>query len=194
MGKRFTTILAAFVMFIVFASTVQAHSTMTSSDPEEGSVAEGEISSISMTFDTDIQQEEDIYVENEEGERIDAEEISIENDTVEASLSETLSSGNYTAYWEVYGADGHLVDGQFEFSVEAAAADDNAEENSEASEAGDDSGAAENEDSETNEEEVGSAGADDDNSGGMSGGVIALVVGLAVVAIAAIVFFARKRA
>lgn len=192
MSKRLTTILAVFTMFILFGSTVQAHSAMTSSDPEEGSTAEGEISTVSMTFDTDIEKEENVYLENEDGERIDGEEINVEGDTVEVSFSEPLNSGDYTAYWEVYGADGHLVDGEFEFSVGEGTEDEGAEEQAAEDNGNTDQNESKSETRDTNEEEA--AGSGDGNSGGMSGSVISLIIGLAAVAIAAIIFFSRKRA
>lgn len=183
------------MMSIVFGSVAEAHSTMVSSDPEDGSTVEEEVSSVTMTFDTEIQQEEEIYLENTEGERIDYEEVTVEGDTVEVSFSEPLASGDYTAVWEVYGADGHVINGEFGFSVAEGAADGSEEESEETAEEQTEEEQPEEQTDEVPAEESEGAVEDAavDDGSGMSGGVIALIAGLAVVVIAMIIIFARKR-
>ncbi|WP_246206694.1 copper resistance CopC family protein [Virgibacillus ihumii] len=204
------TVISAFVFMFIFSSAaVQAHSVVVSSNPEEGSTVTDEITSITMTFNTTIEQEQDVYLENENGERIESQEISIEGDTVTASFAEPLESSDYTVFFEVFGADGHLVEGQFAFSVdtgnegqEETAEDSGTDANSETG-GSDDSAASGNDtksdsgESSQEEADAGTASAEatgDDGSGGISGGVIAMIIALAVIAIAIVIFLARKRA
>ncbi|UJL45748.1 copper resistance protein CopC [Virgibacillus sp. NKC19-16] len=214
------TAISAFVFLFIFSSaTVHAHSVVVSSDPEEGSTATGEISSISMTFNTDIQEEQDLYLEGENGERIGAQEISIEGDTVSATFADPLKSGDYTVFWEVYGADGHLVNGQLGFSVGAGSSEgqEQASEGSDAvnkSGSSDESATGNEEDADSNDssqegalsdsgessqkeadaETASAETAGDDGSSGISGGFIAMIIVLALIAIAMVIFLARKRA
>ncbi|WP_411843816.1 copper resistance protein CopC [Salinicoccus sp. HZC-1] len=194
MGKRFTVFLAVLMMSMVFGGVAEAHSSMVSSDPEAGSTAEGEVSTLTMTFDTDIQQEEEIYLENTEGERIDYEDITVEGETVEVSFSEPLVSGDYTVVWELYGADGHVVNGDFEFTVAGAESGGSEEATEEATEepTAEESEAASEE--ETGESEgLATEDAAVDDEGGMSGAVVALIVVLGVIVAVMIVLFARRR-
>lgn len=191
MGKRLMVFLTVFMMSITFGGVVQAHSVMVSSDPEEGSTAEGEVSTVTMTFDTEIKQEEEIYLENTEGERIDYEDVTVEGEMVEVSFSEPLASGDYTVVWELYGADGHLVNGDFGFSVAGGDEAGDSEESTEEQTAEESEEASEEETDES--EEVATEDAAVDESGGMSGGVIAVIVGLVIIGIAMIIFFSRRR-
>lgn len=163
------------VLSVLLAGQALAHSVVVSSDPEDGSTVEGEVSIVSMTYDSSIQQEEEIYIEDADGERIDPEEVTIEDDTVEASLPDPLESGDYTIVWEVYGADGHLVDGEIEFTVDAEA-----------------SGAEESEDStETDEASAASNGAEE--GGGMAISTIVTILLAAAVVIGIIIYMTRRR-
>lgn len=195
MNKRLMVLLTAFMVSIVFGSVAEAHSSMVSSDPEDGSTAEGEVSDVTMTFDTDIQQEEEIYLENADGERVEPEAVNIDGDTVEVTFSEPLAAAEYNVVWELYGADGHLVNGDFGFTVAEGAADGSEEESEETAEEQTEEEQPEEQTDEVPAEE--SEGAVEDaaveDGGGMSGGVIALIAGLAVVVIAMIIIFARKR-
>lgn len=174
MTKYISVIIIALSLSFLLVGKVQAHSVVVSSDPEDGETVEDAINSVTMTFDTNIEQEEDIYLENSEGDRVDPEDVTIENDTVEVALPEALNAGDYTIFWEVYGADGHLVNGEIEFSVDAEATDETTSE----------------EPADTENE---AAEADSSDNGGMATTTIVLLIALAVIAIVVLIFFARKR-
>lgn len=176
MRKYISAVIIAFSLSFLAIGEAQAHSVVVSSDPEDGATVEEELTAVSMTFDTSIQQEEDIYIEDSESERIDPEDVTIDNDTIEVSLSEPLSSGDYTIFWEVYGADGHLVNGEIDFSVDA-----------------DTSGESADETPVDSEEQENVSASNDDEGGGMATSTIIMIIGLAVVGIGVIVFFIRKR-
>ncbi|WP_017548220.1 copper resistance CopC family protein [Salinicoccus carnicancri] len=194
MGRRLIVFLSLLMMSAVFGGVVQAHSTMVSSSPEEGSEMQEEVSSVTMTFDSEIQQEEEIYLENADGERFDYENITVEGETVELTFAEPLVPGDYTVVWEVYGADGHLISGDYGFTVAGDAPDESGESEDTAEEQTEEGQPEEQTDEVPAEESEGAVeDAAVEDEGGMSGGVIALIAGLGIVVIAMIIFFARRR-
>ncbi|WP_347861021.1 copper resistance protein CopC [Salimicrobium sp. PL1-032A] len=111
-------IFLTILVMMMAATPVYAHTGMQSSTPEEGSVVKEEVDSISMTFDTSIEQTSDFELKNSSGETITVETVTIDGKTMTGSLSEPLSSEDYQVMWNIIGADGHPIEGEFTFSVD----------------------------------------------------------------------------
>ncbi|UOQ92055.1 copper resistance protein CopC [Halobacillus shinanisalinarum] len=194
----FTVGLLTF-MCVFLSVGVQGHSVMESSDPAANSTVNKDISSISMTFNTNIEKEKAVYLKNSDGQKIVPDDLSINGNTVEVFFGESLSSGDYTVYWEVYGGDGHPVNGEFQFSVDVDSdegATDKDSEEVEASVESDNNGVENSSDGggmsqSADDQETANAAASEDN--GVSTPIIVIVIALAVIAVAMFVFLGRKR-
>ncbi|HWL25656.1 MAG TPA: copper resistance CopC family protein [Ureibacillus sp.] len=113
MKKIFISTL--FLVFM-FASTTFAHSSLTASNPTDGQIVEGNLTEITLKFDTGIESTSLITLTTESGEEIPV-DISVNNDTLKAKISTELENGTYQVNWNIIGEDGHPINGSYLFLV-----------------------------------------------------------------------------
>ncbi|ANU24506.1 copper resistance CopC family protein [Planococcus donghaensis] len=108
-------ILAIFALPVVG----QAHTTLSSSTPAEGSVVTETLEEVVLTFGTVIEQGSTLTLESE-GVTYDFEEITLSSEAMTGAIKEELPNGMYTIQWTIIGVDGHLIEGEipFELAVE----------------------------------------------------------------------------
>ncbi|EGA90074.1 hypothetical protein GPDM_06835 [Planococcus donghaensis MPA1U2] len=99
----------------------QAHTTLSSSTPAEGSVVDETLEEVVLTFGTVIEQGSTMTLESEEM-TYDFEEITLSSEMMTGAIKEQLPNGSYTIHWEIIGVDGHVIEGEvpFELAVEVA--------------------------------------------------------------------------
>lgn len=122
---RVITVFAAVLTFaalLLVAGPASAHDQLLSSDPKDGATLDEHPASISLTFssaplDTGIE----VALVGPDGVTAQGQDIQVDDKVVTAQLAEDLPAGRYDVAWHVVSSDGHPIDGEFSYVVEAAA-------------------------------------------------------------------------
>jgi methionine-rich copper-binding protein CopC len=122
---RVITVFAAVLTFaalLLVAGPASAHDQLLSSDPKDGATLDEHPASISLTFssaplDTGIE----VALVGPDGVTAQGQDIQVDDKVVTAQLAGDLPAGRYDVAWHVVSSDGHPIDGEFSYTVEAAA-------------------------------------------------------------------------
>ncbi len=98
-------------------NTIEAHSVLENSTPKDGATLEEPVERIKLSFNTKIEKGSTLYVLNQQGESIEPNSVTVKGNTLEASFKENLASGTYQVKWKILGADGHLIEKQYSFTI-----------------------------------------------------------------------------
>ncbi|MGB3100280.1 MAG: copper resistance CopC family protein [Psychrobacillus psychrotolerans] len=115
MKKSF--ILTLFFLFL-FSPSALGHSGLSSSIPASGEVVKGELSSITLLFNTTVEKTSTIKVLNEDGVEVPIEEILINQNEMIGKFEKPLEEGEFTVEWKIIGNDGHPIGNTYLFRVE----------------------------------------------------------------------------
>lgn len=121
-------ILIMFVFLLLSPGNVVAHTKIESSNPENGATVTDELTEITLTFGTKIEQGSRFELKGEDGVAINLQEISVEENTLLGTLAEPLENGQYQVNWNIIGADGHIMDGEIAFTVAREVTEEPSEE------------------------------------------------------------------
>lgn len=110
-------LMLTIVFFLLAPSLSYAHTQTTSSHPEQGEVVTEPLSTISILFETKI---EDLSTMKllKKGNEIPFENIKVNSNQMQGYLSEPLENGSYKVEWKIVGEDGHPITGEIPFTVE----------------------------------------------------------------------------
>lgn len=115
------TALAAFCALLLAglgALPAQAHSTLLSATPEDGSELDEAPDAVVLTFNEDITDlGTDIVVTGPDGEDATEGETEIDGAEVSRQLAGELAAGEYSITWRAVSADGHPIDVESTFTV-----------------------------------------------------------------------------
>lgn len=111
-------LLITFVFMFVFTTSALAHTGLETSSPEDGEVVTEEMREIDLTYEGKIEQGGTLEVSSSNGQSIPVEEISIEDTQMTGTFTNALENGDYTVVWNIIGADGHPIAGEFSFTVD----------------------------------------------------------------------------
>lgn len=111
------TWLFTLLFLFIFSPVAFGHSGLSSSSPTEGEIVQRELSSISLQFNTTIENSSTLQLIDTDGQVVPIENLSLSSDTMVGELVKPLAEGNYTVEWKIIGKDGHPIDGVFSFSV-----------------------------------------------------------------------------
>ena len=120
-------LLITLVFMFAFTSNALAHTGLEVSSPENGEVITEELREISLTFEGKVEQGSAFELSNANGQSIPVEEISIDETQMTGTLPSVLENGDYTVVWNIIGADGHPIAGEFSFSVNVPVAEQQTE-------------------------------------------------------------------
>ncbi len=198
--KRIFFAVALFLFITSITNSAFAHSHIEGSNPEDGGVVTEALQEIVLTFDGSVEEGSTVEVTTAEGQPIEVEEIAIDENTVTATIANSLSNGEYQVDWDIISADGHPLDGEFSFTMNSPEEEEAADEE----EAGDPAEADEEEvteapteateDEETTESpEQSTQDQDTDTEEGSSSIVIVLVVLLVIIVAGGVMYFIKKR-
>lgn len=115
-------IIVLFVLAIFALPTIgQAHTTLSSSTPAEGTAVTETLEEVVLTFGTVIEQGSAMTLESE-GKTYEFNNMSLSDNVMTGTLNEELPNGSYTIQWKIIGVDGHPIEGEvpFELAVEIA--------------------------------------------------------------------------
>lgn len=185
---------------IALPAPAQAHDTLLSTDPEDGSTLETSPEEVTFTFSDDILDVSPLVrISDQAGGEIAEIVPTVDGPIATAALEEPLPAGTYDIQWRVVSSDGHPIEGTLTLTVEQ---DPAAEEGAAASDGGGESaeGSAQ-QPADSDEQDAQSAtdaesteAADSSESGGLSMplllGILAVIV---VVAVAAGFMIMRRR-
>ncbi len=111
-------LLITLVFMFAFATNAFAHTGLEISSPENGEIVTEELREISLTFEGKVEQGSTFKLSNSTGKSIPVEDISIEETQMTGTFPSALENGDYTVVWNIIGADGHPIAGEFSFSVD----------------------------------------------------------------------------
>lgn len=112
------SLLFIFFFFLTFMNNVFAHTGLESSSPEDGEIVKEEFQEISLSFETKVEQGSSFIIISSNGNPIPIENISLDNNNIVGSFQNPLENGTYKVQWNIIGADGHPIDGEYSFSVQ----------------------------------------------------------------------------
>ncbi|WP_040978951.1 copper resistance CopC family protein [Oceanobacillus jeddahense] len=192
--KKFTGALAFVILLFAFsASPAFAHTHLDTSDPEEGSTVTEPLDSITLYFETVIEESAVMELHAEDGTEVALDNLTVNDDEFSADVTEPLENGTYTISWDIIGVDGHPMEDSISFEVDIEETAVEEEENTDAAEdtenAEDGSEEQADENEAASENNVQEEAADDTNSNTL---LIAVLV-IAIVAVIAIVLLKRKK-
>ena len=111
-------IVFTFIFVLAFVNSALAHTGLETSSPQDGEVIKEELREISLTFETKIEQGSTFELKNSNGNSIVVDEIVLNENKMVGNFSNPLENGEYQVNWNIIGADGHPIEGEFSFSVE----------------------------------------------------------------------------
>ena len=118
--KRIFTAVAAALLATSISTSAFAHSHLGGSNPADGDVVTEPLNEIVLEFDGQIEQGSFIDVTTTEGQAIELQEIIIGEGTLTGTVAEPLPNDEYQVNWSIISADGHPLEGEFSFTVNAA--------------------------------------------------------------------------
>jgi len=108
-------------MLLVLTPRTFAHSTLKESIPKAGETVQREVKEITLVFSTKVEMGSKVELKNDQGEVI-IPKVTIQKETMKATFDTSLPNGNYTVFWRIIGADGHLIKGDYSIKVDQAVA------------------------------------------------------------------------
>lgn len=121
---------------ILAASPASAHDRLVSSDPAAGAELDAPVGTITLTFSAEVIADGTQVRVTTPAEDVDA-EVVVDGDTVTATFPPSDGGGEHLVQWRVVSSDGHPVEGEYTYSVDAQAepgAEPDTEPDTEASE------------------------------------------------------------
>lgn len=121
MALAMTAALAPVAAAVVSAPAAQAHSVLVSTTPEQDSTVADSPESVDITFNEEISAEFASLTVMSDGENVAEGEPEVDGDSISVKVPD-LEAGTYIVGYRVVSADGHPVQGSWEFTVEAGGA------------------------------------------------------------------------
>ncbi|MBS4190130.1 copper resistance protein CopC [Bacillus sp. FJAT-49705] len=112
------SMLFTFLFFLTFINNGLAHTGLESSSPQDNEIVKEDLQEITLTFETKVEQSSTFQIKNSIGESIPIENISLTNNKIVGSLQYPLENGSYKVEWNIIGADGHPIEGEYHFTVQ----------------------------------------------------------------------------
>ena len=113
-------LLFAVMFMLIGPSPVAAHTQLVSTHPAEGEHIRENVDEIELVFSDDVLSASTLQVTDSQGESIPLKNIQAEGNRISGFPETPLSAGVYTVSWKAASTDGHVVEGQFSFTVEVS--------------------------------------------------------------------------
>ncbi len=117
--KRIFIAVIALLFLTSISNTAFAHSHLEGSNPADGDVVTESLNEITLEFDSGIEQGSSVEITSLDGQAVEVQEITIAEDTLTATVANPLPNGEYQVDWSIMSADGHALEGEFAFTVNA---------------------------------------------------------------------------
>ncbi|WP_249869575.1 copper resistance CopC family protein [Oceanobacillus saliphilus] len=132
--KRIVSVAIVVLVMTCFSTSAFAHSHFQESNPADGEVVTEPLYEIVLEFDGQIEQGSFIEVTTAAEEAVEVQDIIIGEGTLTGTFAEPLANDDYHVYWSIISADGHPLEGEFSFTVDAEVPEAGQEETEEPSE------------------------------------------------------------
>lgn len=116
-------IVAALLLMLVMPFTAHAHTALTSSNPAEGQKLAEAPKELELAFGTIIEEGSTMTLKGPETD-VALDDISISENVMKGLINEELMNGQYIISWKIIGEDGHPIEGEILFSLEAPSAEE----------------------------------------------------------------------
>ena len=116
--KKTIWLLCLLLLFV--PTQVFAHSKVTESTPAADATIDSTPEKITIAFNTTIASMSTFKLFNENNEAQVVENISVNEHQLSGDIPSTLVNGVYTVQYNIIGADGHAIDGNYSFTIEAS--------------------------------------------------------------------------
>ena len=100
-------------------SVAMAHSRLENAVPAQNATVAVSPERIELTFNTKIEKLSNFKIWNAAGEEMEKGTVEVDGTTMTGAVPAALPNGIYTVKWAIIGADGHSVEGDYVFTVEA---------------------------------------------------------------------------
>ncbi|MFY3792716.1 copper resistance CopC family protein [Ureibacillus sp. MALMAid1270] len=121
MLKILRSLLISLFAILLFSitpfSTASAHSVLEDSTPADGEQLNDPINRIELLFNTKIENGSTLTLVNEIGDELKPLFYEINDNVLVAIFEDSLESGSYQVNWKVIGADGHLIENGYSFTI-----------------------------------------------------------------------------
>ena len=121
MKKWILTLLLCVGIFNATATTISAHTHLSSTNPADGDTVTEPLTEITLTFEGQIEQGSTFELIGADGTSVALESITVADGEMTGTLAAPLESGDYIVQWNSISADGHPMEGEFSFTVAAPA-------------------------------------------------------------------------
>ncbi|GKU84178.1 MULTISPECIES: copper resistance protein CopC [Niallia] len=105
--------------FFVWTNNAFAHTGLESSSPGNEEIVKEELQKITLTFETKIEQGSTFTLINSENKVIQVQNIEKTDNQLIGEFTSPLENDNYDIQWQIIGVDGHIIEGEFTFTVDA---------------------------------------------------------------------------
>lgn len=117
MKKIYLLSLLLYLVVFTFVPSALAHSGLENSVPQDGEVVTENISTLSLTFNTTIEDTSTFKITKESGQEISVAEQIVREREMIGNLISPLEDGTYIVTWKIIGEDGHPIENSYSFSV-----------------------------------------------------------------------------
>lgn len=124
-------ILLFCLLLFTFAHTGFAHTGLETSYPQDGEVVKEQVQEIVLNFETKVEQGSTFDLTTADGLAIPLSTILLNENQMKATVQQPLENGEFLVHWDIIGADGHPIQGEFSFVVEMEQAEDTTEDTTE---------------------------------------------------------------
>lgn len=117
--------VSLFTLLILFAfiNAVSAHTHVKSTSPQNGEVIKEQLKEITITFEGKIEEGSTFTVKNANGQSVEVNNITVNENIIKGQLSNPLENGEYKVDWIAISEDGHQMEESFSFAVDAPVTD-----------------------------------------------------------------------
>lgn len=117
--KKLFSIVIAFLVTILLSMQAFAHSYLSGSNPTNGEVKTEQVQEITLHFDGKIMEGSFLDITTVDGDPIEVTSIEIGDGYLTGKVAEPLTNNEYKVNWSIISADGHPLEGNFSFTVNA---------------------------------------------------------------------------
>ena len=111
------SIFLTIILLFSITTFAFAHTGLESSSPKKGETIESDLKEITLTFEGKLENGSSFTLENNDGQSIPVENITLDGKQLTGELINTLENGEYVINWKIIGADGHVIDGEIPFTI-----------------------------------------------------------------------------
>ena len=192
--KRIFSAAIVVILVTCFSTSAFAHSHIQGSNPADGDVVTEPLEEIVLEFDGGIEQGSFIEVTTTAGEAVEVQDIEIGEGTLTGTVAEPLANDEYQVNWSIISADGHPLEGEFTFTVDAEVPEAVEEEEQAETETVEDEEPEEQSETETPQDDSATESAEQIDEGEESSStMIMVIVGLAILAIVGYILFMKRK-